>query len=114
MILADENVSGTIIKELVSAGIEVLAVSEVAQGVKDEQVIEIAVERNLLLLTEDKDFGEWVFAHHVKDLSVLFIRYSFPETHEMAATLIALLKRDQFERPFFATITPKKIRIRKL
>lgn len=82
--------------------------------ISDEQVIEIALKYDYLLLTEDKDFGEWVFAHHAKGLSVLFLRYSFDELQEITQALIYLLKTQTLQRPFFATITSRKIRIRQL
>lgn len=84
MILADENIYSYIIKSLREAGFNVLSVSESSKGIKDDQVIQLTLQNNYLLLTEDKDFGEWVFAHHVKDLSVLFLRYSFCEFQEIA------------------------------
>ena len=77
-------------------------------------MIQLALQHNYLLLTEDKDFGEWVFSHHVEGLSVLFLRYLFFEFQEIARTLAQLLKTQQLERPFFATITTKKNRMRKL
>jgi predicted nuclease of predicted toxin-antitoxin system len=46
------------------------------RSITDEQVIELALKMDFILLTEDKNFGEWVFAHHIKDSSVLFLRYS--------------------------------------
>jgi len=114
MILADENIHSFIIKTLRDAGFEVISVREFASGSGDEVVIQMALKYNYILLTEDKDFGEWVFAHHVKDLSVLFLRYSFPEYREIAQTILGLLKAQTLERPFFTTVTTKKIRIRKL
>src|SRR5690348_10585051 len=114
MILADENIHRFIITTLRDAGFEVVSVRELASGIKDDQVIQMALQNNWLLLTQDKDFGEWVFAHHIKDLTVLFLRYSFNEFKEIAQTLIHLLENQQIDRPFFATITTKKIRIRKL
>ena len=114
MILADENIHGFIIKTLREADFKVISIGETASGIKDENVIQLALQNNYLLLTEDKDFGEWVFAHHIKDLSVLFLRYSFHEYHEIAHTVVHLLKTQTLERPFFATVTTKKVRIRKL
>jgi predicted nuclease of predicted toxin-antitoxin system len=114
MILADENIHSFIIKTLRDEGFEVVSVSESAKSIKDDQVIQLALQHDYLLLTEDKDFGEWVFAHHIKDLSVLFLRYSFREFQEIAQTLVYLLKTQTLQRPFFATITTKKIRIRQL
>ena len=114
MILADENIHSFIIKTLREAGFEITAVREFASGSKDEAVIQMALQSGYILLTEDKDFGEWVFAHHVKELSVLFLRYSFHEFQEIAQTLVYLLKTQTLDRPFFATVTTKKIRVRKL
>jgi predicted nuclease of predicted toxin-antitoxin system len=114
MILYDENIPVFIVKALRENGFEVFSVFESSRGFKDEQIIELALQADYLLLTEDKDFGEWVFAHHVKDLSVLFLRYSFDELQEITQALIYLLKTKALERPFFATITTKKIRIRQL
>ncbi|MCD6013670.1 MAG: hypothetical protein K0Q79_3532 [Flavipsychrobacter sp.] len=45
---------------------EVVSVKEVAIGIEDEKVIQMALKNNWLLLTQDKDFGEWVFAHLLK------------------------------------------------
>lgn len=114
MILADENIHGFIIKTLRKEGFEVISVKEDNSGIKDEAVIDIALQKNYILLTEDNDFGEWVFAHHIKDLSVIFLRYTFTEFEEIAHTLTQLLKTKVLERPFFATITTKKIRMRNL
>lgn len=114
MILADENIPIEITKSLREQGFEVTSIYETARGISDEQVIEIALKYDYLLLTEDKDFGEWVFAHHAKGLSVLFLRYSFDELHDITRALIYLLKTQTLERPFFATITAKKIRVRQL
>ena len=114
MILADENIHYFIIKKLREAEFNVISVNEVSKGIKDEKVITWAIQNNYLLLTEDKDFGEWVFAHHVKNLSVLFLRYHFQEYQKIADTLVHLLKTQNIIRPVFITITTKKIRIRQL
>jgi len=58
MILADENIHGFIIKTLREAGFEVISVIESASRIKDEKVIQLALQHDYLLLTEDKDFGE--------------------------------------------------------
>jgi predicted nuclease of predicted toxin-antitoxin system len=114
MILADENVHGYIIETLRKEGFEVVSVAETASGIKDDKVIELALQLGYLLLTEDKDFGDWVFAHHVKNLSVLFLRYSFHDYEEITRALLYLLKTRELQRSFFATITTKKIRVRQL
>lgn len=114
MILADENIPFEITKSLREQGFEVTSIYETSRGISDEQVIELALKYDYLLLTEDKDFGEWVFAHHAMGLSVLFLRYSVDELQDITQALIYLLKSQTLERPFFATITTRKIRVRQL
>ncbi len=114
MILADENIHSFIITTLRDAGFKVISVREGASGIKDDEVIRMALQNNWLLLTQDKDFGEWVFAHHIENLTVLFLRYSSSDFKDIAQTLVHLLSKQVIDRPYFATITTKKIRIRKL
>ncbi|MBV8255631.1 MAG: DUF5615 family PIN-like protein [Chitinophaga sp.] len=114
MILADENIHSFIVKFLREHGFEVVSVTELKKGIKDIEVIEWALQNDYLLLTEDKDFGEWVFAHHIKNLSVLFLRYDYHEYKEIAHSLVYMLQTQELMRPVFVTLTPKKIRIRQL
>lgn len=114
MILADENIHAYIVQCLRDAGLQVDSIREHSRGISDEKVIEYALLHDGILLTQDKDFGEWVIAHHIRTLSVIFLRYSFPEYKHIAETVVELLKNHKFERPYFATVTTKKIRLRNL
>ena len=114
MILADENVHGGIIRGLNEAGIDTDLVARIRVGMNDEDVIRAAISKKLILLTEDKDFGEWVFAHHITDLSVIFLRYSITDVTQIIDSLLYLLKGNMPEPPLFDTITSRKIRVRKL
>lgn len=66
------------------------------------------------VLTEDKDFGEWVFAHHIKDLSVIFLRYAYVDFKVISQTLTHFLQTQKLVHPVFVTLTTKKIRVRQL
>lgn len=114
MILADENIHSFIIRELRTAGFTIISVQELSKGIKDDEVIRWAIEKNYIVLTEDKDFGEWVFAHHIKNVSVIFLRYAFEDFKIIASTLSYFLQQQTLQHPVFITMTPKKIRIRQL
>ena len=60
--LADESCDFAVVRTLRAAGYDVLAVSERAPGARDEDVIRFATSERRILLTEDKDFGQLVFA----------------------------------------------------
>jgi len=58
--LADECVSALLVAQMRQAGHDVLYVAESTPGATDTEVAERANSETLLLLTEDKDFGELV------------------------------------------------------
>ena len=63
MILADENIDADIVSILQSNSIDVLHIKENNIGIPDEEVISLSKKLGRIILTEDKDFGEWVFSH---------------------------------------------------
>lgn len=115
MILADENIDFKIIKAFRKAGIDTYSVSENNSGITDEEVLELARTLKRVILTEDKDFGEWIFAHNAKDIGVVFLRYNFSEREIMIEILLKLLdvkKEELFSK--YTIVTIKKIRFRNL
>jgi predicted nuclease of predicted toxin-antitoxin system len=60
-ILADEDVEFPIIERLRIDGHAVAAIVEQAPGSPDITILERAVRENVLLLTADRDFGDYVF-----------------------------------------------------
>lgn len=58
--LADENVSRLIIERLRSHGFEVVSVAQTSSGATDPEVLRLAAADELILITEDRDFGELV------------------------------------------------------
>ena len=60
--LADESCDFAVVRALRVAGFDVTSVRDVMPGAEDVEVIEIAVRESRILLTEDKDFGQLVFA----------------------------------------------------
>jgi predicted nuclease of predicted toxin-antitoxin system len=114
-ILADEDVDQHIIEILRRQGFQVTSVREGVRGSPDFVVLNRATAEGALLLTEDSDFGEWVFAHKKKAVGVIYLRYKATEVYELAASLAALLKEhgDSLYGKF-VVVRPNKIRIRDL
>ena len=115
MILADENIDQRIIQAIRNIGIEVVSIYETNRGITDEEIITFSKIPPRIILTEDKDFGEWVFAHHIKDISVIFLRYNFKETSEIVKLLCKLLEKNVVDfLSQFTTVTTKKTRRREI
>jgi predicted nuclease of predicted toxin-antitoxin system len=116
VIIADENIPLLLQERLTLNGFEVLSIFNDFRGVNDLRIIELAQSNiDAIILTEDKDFGEWVFAHHIKNLSVVFLRYHFKESNlifERVLQLFLTNKTNLLNR--FTTVTVNKVRTRDL
>lgn len=73
--LADEGCDFAVVRALRAAGYDVLAVRDFAPGAPDEAVMAMAASEERVLLTEDKDFGQLVYAGSGRAHGVVFIRY---------------------------------------
>ncbi|MDQ1265465.1 MAG: hypothetical protein QG635_615 [Bacteroidota bacterium] len=115
MIIADENIHSEIINSLRDAGHDVLSIIEQYSGISDENIINLSIENKRIILTEDKDFGEWVFAHNIRNISVIFLRYNHKDLQGIKTALLSVLSNN-IDALFgnFITITINKIRIRSL
>jgi predicted nuclease of predicted toxin-antitoxin system len=60
--LADESCDGAVVRAMREAGHDVTSVRDTMRGASDRSVLDAALSERRLLLTEDKDFGELVFA----------------------------------------------------
>ncbi|MBC7389846.1 MAG: DUF5615 family PIN-like protein [Opitutaceae bacterium] len=115
MILADENIDHQLIEIIRKEGIDVYSVYEQNRGISDESVILLSRNPPRIILTEDKDFGEWVFAHHIEGLSIILLRYHFKNTHQIGDILVNLIKNQSLQLyGYFTTVTVDKIRVRKI
>ena len=112
-ILADENISLSLISALRNQGIKVIAATENYKGYEDSEIIKLADENNAIILTEDRDFGEWIFSHRIKSSGVIYLRYEYKDRNKIIEMLIAVLDKYCFELyEKFTVITSEKIRIR--
>ncbi|MBN8651578.1 MAG: DUF5615 family PIN-like protein [Cytophagales bacterium] len=115
MIIADENLERYWIELLRKKHHQVLSIAETHPRLSDPEVAELAQQHKGILITEDKDFGELIFAYGITNLSVVFIRYDQPEYHQIENGLLEVVEKYQYqETPHFITISKNKIRIRKI
>lgn len=110
--LADESCARPVIRALRDAGHNVLAIAEVAPGSTDDQVLERAVHEQRVLITEDRDFGELVYARARLSAGVILLRFQSRARSAKAATVIdAVTRLGTRLRNAFAVIEPGRVRI---
>jgi predicted nuclease of predicted toxin-antitoxin system len=116
MIIADENLHQRIIEALREKGYDVYAIRTEVGGVADTDVVQVAKRLQGILITEDKDFGELVYAHGIADVSIIFLRYDTKtELDFVIDQLFHVLNNSETLSGYvFITITAKKIRVNRL
>jgi predicted nuclease of predicted toxin-antitoxin system len=114
-LVADENCDFSVVVDLRLAGYDVVSITERMPGADDETVIEFARSERRLLITEDKDFGQLVFAAAKQNSGVILIRYPASTRSALTAALLKLLS-DNGENLYsrFAVIEPGRVRVAQL
>ncbi len=112
-LLADECVDFRIIQNLREEGFDVISVLQDYRGIKDKEILNLAKQLNAIIITEDSDFGEWIFSHKEKTTGVIFLRYSPQRVNDISSALIRILKKYASELySKFTVVTVNKVRIR--
>lgn len=110
--LADESCDFAIVRALRAAGHEVLAVAELAPSAGDPDILRLALTEQRILLAEDKDFGQFVFAHRQRAHGVLFLRYPRSVRGTIANDVVRLVaEQGDRLRGCFVVIRPGRVRI---
>ena len=64
-VIANENVTGTVVRKLRQHGHDVLSVKESMQGADDRSILQRAETDLRLIITQDKDFGELAYRYRL-------------------------------------------------
>jgi predicted nuclease of predicted toxin-antitoxin system len=114
-ILANENVTATVIRELRLRGHDVLSVKESMRGDKDDAILARAQAEERLVVTHDKDFGELAFRSQLPaSCGIVLFRLggNNPDSDNRRA-LDALESRTDWAG-HFSVVTDDRIRMRPL
>lgn len=114
-LLADEGVDRQIVERLREDGHRVSYVAEMEPGIADEQVLKMANNESLVLLTADKDFGELTYRMQRVSAAIVLIRLSGLSPERKAHTVSSMLSEHgpELMPGTFTVLTPGAIRIRK-
>jgi predicted nuclease of predicted toxin-antitoxin system len=110
--VADESCAAPVIRALRAAGHDVIAIAEISKGIPDEPVMERAFSERRVLITEDADFGELVYARGQPAAGVIFVKFHRRARRAKPGAVVkAVAKLGERLREGFAVIEPGRVRV---
>ena len=114
-ILANENITATVIKELRQRGHDVLSVKEAMRSARDEVILTRAQAEQRLVVTHDKDFGELAFRSGMPaSCGIVLFRLSGPDPESDSRRVLEVLESRTDWAGHFSVVTADRIRMRPL
>lgn len=114
-LVADESVDAGIVEGLRQKGITVFSITEECWGIKDSEVLKIAFQKDSLLITEDKDFGELAFRLKFQHKGILLIRLSdLPRDERLTLAVETIIQHFNKMKNNFSALSKNGLRIKTL
>jgi predicted nuclease of predicted toxin-antitoxin system len=111
--LADESVDFPIVKLMRNLGYDIEAIMEFSAGIPDTEVLKIANEKEAVLITMDKDFGELVYRNKHNAFGIVLLRINHLESDKQLSIINQLLDKYVDELlGRFTVVQENNIRIR--
>jgi predicted nuclease of predicted toxin-antitoxin system len=112
--LANENFPFPSIEVIRNLGYEVISIAEKYSGISDLEVIKLATEQRLIILTFDKDYGEIIFKlKQIEPPAVVFYRFKGITPPQAGLMLKELISSSIQLNGMFTVIEEENIRQRK-
>jgi predicted nuclease of predicted toxin-antitoxin system len=91
--LVDECTGAVVARWLREQGHEVFSVFDEARGMADEAILAKALAEHWIIVTNDKDFGDLVFAQGRHHHGIIFLRLDDNRSNTSIAALSGLLQK---------------------
>ena len=109
--LVDECTGPAVAAWLGSQGYNVASIHDDSPGVSDLEVLRRAVHESRILVTNDKDFGEWAYRAGLEHHGIVLLRLDDERTGNKIRVLESVLKQFASELPArFVVVTDTHIR----
>jgi predicted nuclease of predicted toxin-antitoxin system len=109
--LADESCDFRVVRALRAAGHDVMSVVEIAPGADDEFIIGIAMREARIFVTEDRDFGQLIYAAARPAPGVILLRFPSNARTRLPATVVEMVAQyGEKLAQRFVVVQPGRIR----
>ena len=112
--VADESCAMQVVRSLRASGHNIVAIAEVARGVSDDEVLSLALSEQRIVITEDRDFGELVYARGRSSAGVVLVRFHSDARNMKAAAVLEAVNRLGIRlMNAFTVVEPGRVRMSK-
>jgi len=113
--IADENIDRAIVQALRRIGHSVEHIGEFHAGMTDEDVLSLSRQRQAVLITADKDFGQLIFRYGQPYSGVMFLRLSGTTPEQKQQIVVDVVETHGAQLlGAFAVVTQWSVRLRKV
>jgi predicted nuclease of predicted toxin-antitoxin system len=116
--LLDENIGKVVAGFLKQLNHEVFRVRKISPGIADPQVLNLSIDKDAILITSNKDFGELIFREGQHHCGIIFLRLETDTSFNKIAALKWLFSKYQNIEKSFIVINEKddhfRIRIKRI
>ena len=114
-VIANENVTGTVVRKLRQQGHDVLSVKESMQGANDRSILQRAETEQRLVITQDKDFGELAYRYQLPaSCGIVLFRLSGEDPSADNQRMFEVIEGRSDWTGRFSVVTDSRIRMRPL
>jgi predicted nuclease of predicted toxin-antitoxin system len=111
--LVDESTGRGVTEWLSAAGHDVICVTESLPQARDSDILDLAVQDQRIIITNDKDFGELVFRSGRQHAGILLLRLNDESaSNRIRMVSVAVESHECRLKGAFTVVTEKNIRIR--
>lgn len=102
--LTDENISSAVVQFLREYGFDVLDVKEnLLSGRRDSFLLDLAVQQNRVVITQDSDFGSLAIAAKQPFYGIVYLKPGHIAQQHTITSLKVVLKLEGLVTPFIVT-----------
>lgn len=112
--LLDESADARIARHLRWLGHDITTIAaDHASSLADREVLEIARREGRILITDDRDFGELIFAHELSHTGVIYLRFGdYADLSVKLDRITYVVNHHAAQLDQFLVVTRQQVRVR--
>jgi predicted nuclease of predicted toxin-antitoxin system len=114
--ITDENIQGKVVEHLITSGYDIFDIKkEGLSTMSDDEILELAIEKHRIILTQDSDFGTSFFQSGFQLTGIIYVRPGHVNSQDVIKIIDTLFSQNiEIDIPFIivAELVKHKVKIR--